>query len=58
MTEVILKKATHIFAQPGEVTVTEAEAARLCMLGVAEMKKPEPEAAPEAKKKTTKKAAK
>jgi hypothetical protein len=71
MTSVILKTATHIYAQPGEVTVTEAEASRLCALGVAELKAdttpepaetptPEPAEAPtpEPKKKTTKKAAK
>ena len=58
MTTVILKKATHIHAQPGEVNVSEAEAARLCALGVAEVKpaeKPEPK---KEVKKTTKKASK
>lgn len=63
MTSVILKTATHIYAQPGEVTVTEAEASRLCALGVAELKAeatPEPAKTPkpEPKKKTTKKASK
>lgn len=63
MPEIILKTATHIYVQPGEVTVTEAEASRLCALGVAELKAdttPEPAETPtpEPKKKTTKKAAK
>ena len=63
MTSVILKSATHNYAQPGEGTVTEAEASRLCALGVAELKAdttPEPAETPtpEPKKKTTKKAAK
>lgn len=63
MPEIILKTATHIYAQSGEVTVTEAEASRLCALGVAELKAeatPEPAETPtpEPKKKTTKKAAK
>lgn len=66
MTSVILKTATHIYAQPGEVTVTEAEASRLCALGVAELKAeatsepaetPKPEPKKEVKK-TTKKASK
>lgn len=62
MPEIILKTATHIYAQPGEVTVTDAEASRLCALGVAELKAevtPEPAETPtpEPKKKTTKKAA-
>ena len=58
MTTVILKTATHILAQPGEVKVSETEAARLCALGVAEAK-PEPKPEPKKEvKKTTKKASK
>lgn len=42
MPEVKLRNATHIYAQPGIVTVSEAEAARLCSVGVAELVVTEP----------------
>lgn len=42
MPKVKLRNATHIYAQPGIVTVSEAEAARLCSIGVAELAEPEP----------------
>ena len=59
MTQIKLKAATHIYAQPGLVTVSDAEAARLCALGVAEpVKEAEPKPVKETPKKTTKKAAK
>lgn len=37
MPKVNLRNATHIYAQPGIVTVSEAEAARLCSIGVADL---------------------
>ena len=59
MAQIKLKTATHIYAQPGLVTVSDAEAARLCALGVAEpVKGAEPDPVKETPKKTTKKAAK
>ena len=59
MAQINLKSATHIYAQPGLVTVSDAEAARLCALGVAEpVKEAEPEPVKETPKKTTKKVAK
>lgn len=55
-----LTTATHIYAQPGLVTVSEAEAARLCSIGVAQVVEAEAKEAPKkpAIKKTNKKAAK
>lgn len=44
MPVVMLKTATHIHALPGAVSVSDAECARLCALGVAE---PVPAAAAE-----------
>lgn len=59
MAQINLKTATHIYAQPGLVTVSDAEAARLCALGVAEpVKEAEPEPVKETPKKTTKKTTK
>jgi hypothetical protein len=58
MVQIKLKTATHILAQPGMVTVSETEAARLCALGVTEpVKEAEPKPAKEEPKKA-KKAAK
>lgn len=37
MPKVNLRHATHIYAQPGIATVSEAEAARLCSIGVADL---------------------
>lgn len=37
MPKVNLRHATHIYAQPGIATVSEAEASRLCSLGVADL---------------------
>lgn len=57
MVQISLKKATHILAQPGLVTVSKAEAARLCALGVAEpVKEAEPAPVKEMPKKRAKKA--
>ena len=58
--KITLKKATHVFALPCEVEVTEAEAHRLIMLGCAEVLKPVKETRVEEKivKKETKKAGK
>lgn len=62
MISVTLKKPTHVYAQPGDVTVNEAEAARLLSLGLIEKVKaeaqaePEPEKEPKEKKATNKKA--
>lgn len=58
--KVTLKKATHVFALPCEIEVTEAEAHRLIMLGCAEVNKPVKEIRVEEKnvKKETKKAGK
>lgn len=60
MPKVNLRNATHIYAQPGIVTVSEAEAARLCSIGVAdpvvELEKAEEPAEPVKKPKKTKKA--
>lgn len=42
MPKVKLRNATHIYAQPGIVTVSEAEAARLCSVGVADLVIEEP----------------
>jgi hypothetical protein len=55
-----LKKPTHVYAQPGAVTVNEAEAARLLSLGLIEKVKAEAQAEPEKdpkEKKATKKKA-
>ena len=42
MPKVKLRNATHIYVQPGIVTVSEAEAARLCSVGVADLVTEEP----------------
>ena len=49
MISITLKNPTHVYAQPGEVTVNEAEAARLLSLGLIEMAKAEAQAEPEEK---------
>lgn len=59
MPKVNLRHATHIYAQPGIATVSEAEAARLCSIGVADLAEPETAeepAEPVKKPKRTKKA--
>jgi hypothetical protein len=63
MKTVLLKTATHIHALPGTVSVSDAECARLCALGVAEpvaepVKEVEAEPVKEAPKRTRKKAVK
>lgn len=63
MPTVKLLTATHIFAEPGTHAVSEAECARLCALGVAELcavveiDARDIEAVKELKKKTAKKKA-
>ena len=64
MKTVLLKTATHVHALPGTVSVSDAECARLCALGVAEpvaeTVKPAADAEPvkEEPKRTRKKAVK
>ena len=65
MKTVLLKTATHVHALPGTVSVSDAECARLCALGVAEpvaetVEEPTADAEPvkEAPKRTRKKAVK
>ena len=64
MKTVLLKTATHVHALPGTVSVSDAECARLCALGVAEpvVETVEPaveaEQVKEAPKRTRKKAVK
>lgn len=53
MAQIKLTAATHIYAQPGLATVSDAEASRLCALGVAEIVTEEK--AKKAPKKATKK---
>jgi hypothetical protein len=60
MKTVILKTATHIHAEPGTHSVSDAECARLCALGVAEQvteAKAETEPAEEPKQKRTRRRA-
>ena len=53
MAQIKLTTATHIYAQPGLATVSDAEASRLCAIGVAEIVTEEK--AKETPKKATKK---
>ena len=60
MKTVILKTATHIHAEPGTHSVSDAECDRLCALGVAEPvadAKADAEPAEELKQKKTRKRA-
>lgn len=54
MATVNLLTATHIYAQPGLVTVSDAEASRLCSAGVAVPVEETEEKKKAAKKKSTK----
>jgi len=57
--EILLKQATHVYAQAGKVSVSEAEASRLFSLGIAEPVKAEAkQEATEEKKQTVKKSKK
>ncbi len=58
MIEIKLNKATHVYAQPGMVSVSETEAFRLFSLGVAEPVKAEAKEAAAEEKKVTKAKAK